>query len=47
MQKILIIEDDIIIAGGVKVFLEKKGYTADCVHSLSEAEGVYEFENDG
>lgn len=37
LQKILIIEDDIIIAGGVKVFLESKGYTADCVYNLSEA----------
>ena len=37
MQKILIIEDDIIIAGGVKVFLEGKGYAADCVYNLSEA----------
>lgn len=37
MQRILIIEDDIIIAGGVKVFLEGKGYAADCVYSLEEA----------
>lgn len=38
MQKILIVEDDIIICGGIKVFLENKGYTADCAYSVSEAE---------
>lgn len=37
MQKILIVEDDLIMAGGVKVFLEGKGYFADCVYSLQEA----------
>ena len=37
MQKILIVEDDIIICGGVKVFLEGKGYQADCAYSLAEA----------
>ena len=37
MQKILIVEDDIIICGGVKVFLEQKGYQADCAYSLAEA----------
>lgn len=37
MQKILIVEDDIIICGGVKVFLEGKGYEADCAYSLTEA----------
>lgn len=37
MQKILIVEDDIIICGGVKVFLEGKGYQADCAYSLTEA----------
>ena len=29
MQRILIVEDDIIICGGVKIFLESKGYKAD------------------
>lgn len=38
MQKLLIVEDDVIICGGVKVFLESKGYTADCAHTLEEAE---------
>ncbi len=37
MQKILIVEDDIIICGGVKIFLEGKGYQADCAYSLAEA----------
>lgn len=38
MQKILIVEDDIIICGGVKIFLESKGYKADCAYSLADAE---------
>ena len=38
MQKILVVEDDIIICGGVKIFLESKGYKADCAYSLAEAE---------
>lgn len=38
MQKILIVEDDIIICSGIKIFLENKGYTADCAYSVSEAE---------
>lgn len=38
MQRILIVEDDVIICGGVKIFLESKGYKADCVYSLAEAE---------
>ena len=38
MQKILIVEDDIIICNGIKIFLENKGYTADCAYSVSEAE---------
>ena len=38
MQKLLIVEDDVIICGGVKVFLESKGYATDCAHTLEEAE---------
>ncbi len=38
MQRILIVEDDVIICGGVKIFLENKGYKADCAYSLAEAE---------
>lgn len=37
MQKLLIVEDDIIICGGVKVFLEGKGFEADCAYTLEEA----------
>lgn len=37
MQKILIVEDDVIICGGVKVYLENKGYRADCAYSATEA----------
>lgn len=37
MQKILIVEDDVIICGGVKVFLESKGYTCVSTYSVKEA----------
>lgn len=37
MQKILIVEDDVIICGGIKVYLENKGYTALCAYSEHEA----------
>jgi len=37
MQKILIVEDDIIMCGGVKAFLEEKGYKADCAYTFSGA----------
>ncbi|MCI9078350.1 MAG: response regulator transcription factor [Lachnospiraceae bacterium] len=40
MQKILIVEDDIIICGGIKIFLESKGYKADCAYSLADAENA-------
>lgn len=40
MQKILVIEDDIIICGGVKIFLESKGYKADCAYSLEDAKAA-------
>lgn len=38
MQSILIIEDDVIINGGIKIFLEKQGYAADCAYTAVEAE---------
>lgn len=38
MQRILIVEDDIIICGGVKIFLESRGYETDCAYSVKEAE---------
>lgn len=37
MHKILVVEDDIIICGGVKTFLERNGYEADCACSCAEA----------
>lgn len=37
MQRLLIVEDDIIISGGVKTFLEGKGYQADCAGTFAEA----------
>lgn len=38
MQKLLIVEDDVIICGGVKTFLEGKGYQVDCASTFAEAE---------
>lgn len=37
MYSILIVEDDIIINGGIKVYLEKQGYETVSVYSLKEA----------
>lgn len=37
MYRLLIVEDDVIICGGVKTFLEGKGYETDCACSLGEA----------
>lgn len=42
MQNILIVEDDIIICGGVKTFLEGKGYKADCAYTFAEAKDALE-----
>lgn len=42
MQRLLVIEDDIIICGGVKVFLESKGYEVDCAYTLAEAGAALE-----
>lgn len=38
MQSILIVEDDIIINGGIKIYLEKQGYRADSAFSIAEAD---------
>lgn len=40
MQRLLLVEDDSILGGGVKVFLEGKGYNVDYVISLKEATKV-------
>ncbi len=40
MQKILVVEDDVIICGGLKVYLENNGYNVDCAYSISDAESA-------
>lgn len=42
MYSILIVEDDIIINGGIKVYLEKQGYETVSVTSLREARAELE-----
>lgn len=37
MEKILVVEDDVIICGGVKLLLENKGYEVDCAYTLKDA----------
>lgn len=38
MNRVLIVEDDVIICGGVKLFLEQKGYQVHTAYSCAEAE---------
>ena len=40
MKTILIVEDDVTLCGGVKLYLEKKGYQVLCAHSLHEARRI-------
>lgn len=42
MERLLIVEDDVIICGGIKTFLEGKGYAAECAYTLSEAREALE-----
>lgn len=42
MQRLLIVEDDIIICGGLKTFLEAKGYEVHCAHTFAEAKAALE-----
>lgn len=42
MQKLLIVEDDIIICGGLKTFLEAKGYEVHCAYNFTEAKKALE-----
>lgn len=42
MERLLIVEDDVIICGGIKTFLEGKGYVAECAYTLSEAREALE-----
>lgn len=37
MQSILIIEDDMILCGGIKNFLEQKGYRLGCAYTIETA----------
>ncbi|MDO4167587.1 MAG: response regulator transcription factor [Eubacteriales bacterium] len=37
MQKILIVEDDVILCGGIRGYLESKGYETDPAYTLAEA----------
>lgn len=37
MQKILVVEDDVIICEGVKLLLENKGYEVNCAYTMEEA----------
>lgn len=37
MERILIVEDDVIMGGGIKLFLESKGYEAVLSENLSQA----------
>lgn len=39
MKRILVVEDDVIICGGVKLFLEKRGYEVETAYSCKEADG--------
>ena len=38
MRRILIVEDDVIICGGVKLFLEQRGYAVETAYSRKEAD---------
>lgn len=42
MKRILVVEDDVIICGGVKLFLEKRGYEVEAAYSCKEADGCLE-----
>lgn len=37
MKRILVVEDDVIICGGVKLFLEKRGYEVETAYSCKHA----------
>ena len=42
MNSILVVEDDIIINGGICLFLEKQGYQVASALSMAEAEDLLE-----
>lgn len=37
MQRILVVDDDVNICRGIKIFLEENGYITDCAYTLAEA----------
>jgi len=41
MKRILVVEDDVIICGGVKLFLEKMGYEVETAYSCKERMAVW------
>ena len=38
MQRILIVEDDVTISGGIRLYLQGKGFAADCAGTIARAE---------
>ena len=38
MQRILIVEDDATISGGIRLYLQGKGFAADCAGTIARAE---------
>lgn len=42
MYSILIVEDDVLLGGGVRLFLEKQGYAVSCACSVDEARQALE-----
>lgn len=41
MKRILVVEDDVIICGGVKLFLEKRGYEVETAYSCKGRMAVW------
>ncbi len=46
MERILIVEDDVIIGGGVKQFLKRKGYTTYYAENIAQARKLLEMQFD-
>ena len=40
MQRILIVEDDVIICSGIQLYLKSKGFFADCANSVAEVKAA-------
>lgn len=41
MKRILVVEDDVIICGGVKLFLEKRGYEVEIMQGGGWLSGTW------